>query len=106
MIYFCFAGGVDATRAMFGPLSSTVCTIQIFLKCICFGNFGILIFAITFTKFWFVCIWKAVRDIDDNFFATFIYFAMNAMVILAVAAKFYGPGAPVLNHVSFFKLLK
>lgn len=99
MIFYGFCLGIDAIRAVFGPLNPKLCTLQIIVKNVVYSNFGVAIFSITIVKFWFICICKAVPTVDDNFFATYIYITSYTINGLACAAKFYGPGVPVLNQV-------
>ena len=58
--------GLSVLRVCYGPLPIFLCNTAVFL-----GGFAILFAAITvamytFTRFMFVCIWKRMRQMDDD----------------------------------------
>ena len=58
--------GLTVLRVCYGSLPVFICNIAGFLKA-CAIMFGAIIVAMyTFTKFMFVCIWKRMRQMDDN----------------------------------------
>ena len=58
--------GLTVLRVCYGSLPVFLCNIAGFLKgcAIIFG--AIIIATYTFTRFLFVCIWKRMRQMDDN----------------------------------------
>ena len=58
--------------------------------------------AITATKFSFVCIYKSIPLMEDNFLSRVIYATSNTISILGAAAKLYLPGRPILNVVNTY----
>ena len=58
--------GLTVLRVCYGSLPFFLCNITGFLKA-CAIMFGAIIIATyTFTRFMFVCIWKRMRQMDDN----------------------------------------
>ena len=58
--------GLIVLRVCYGPLPIFLCNFIGFLKgcAIVFGNITMVMN--TFTRFMFVCIWKRMRQMDDN----------------------------------------
>ena len=66
IFYIIVIYGIVVLRVCYGPLPIFLCNIAVFLS-----GFAILFVAITvtmytFTRFMFVCIWKRMRQMDDN----------------------------------------
>ena len=58
--------GLRVFRVCYGPLPIFICNIAGFLNA-CALLFGVLTVAMsTFTRFMFVCVWKRMRQMDDN----------------------------------------
>ena len=58
--------GLTVLRVCYGPLPIFLCNIVGFLK-VCCNLFGAITIAIyTLTRFMFVCIWKRMRQMNDN----------------------------------------
>ena len=58
--------GLTVIRVCYGSLPVFLCNVAGFLKG-CAIIFGAMIIAMyTFTRFMFVCIWKRMRQMDDN----------------------------------------
>lgn len=90
---------IDSLRAMIGPLPRTICQINIAMKNIVQVNVSLLALSMTMTKFAFLCIYKSIPMMDDNFLSTFGYILINLISILATVLKFYMPGRPPLNEL-------
>ena len=87
---------------MVGPLPYVVCTVNVCIKNIAHINVSLFTLAITATKFAFVCIYKSIPIMEDNFLSTVIYATSNTISILGAAAKLYLPGRPILNVVNTY----
>ena len=89
IIYYVIAGGIDATRVVFGPLPVVVCKFGAFLKVLTVTKFCLLSFAMTLTKFVFINVFNSIPVMDDTFLTFVINSNITLMTILATAAKFY-----------------
>ena len=89
IIYYVVAGGIDAIRAMFGPLPVPVCKIGAFLKVATVVKFCLLSFAMTLTKFVFIFIFKSIPVMDDSFLSFVINSNVTLWTFLTSSAKFY-----------------
>ena len=95
--------GLSVLRVCYGPLPIFLCNIAVFL-----GGFAILFAAITvamytFTRFMFVCIWKRMKQMDDNLIvriATIQAIVMSLLFSAATWLKVHGQGMGL--QVSFF----
>ena len=78
--------GLTVLRVCFGPLTVFLCNIAGFLKgcAVLFG--GIIIATYTLTRFMFVCIWKRMRQMDDNLIARIATIQAIFMCLLIQAA--------------------
>ena len=83
------AGGIDAIRAMFGPLPVPVCKIGAFLKVATVVKFCLHSFAMTLTKFVFIFIFKSIPVMDDSFLSFVINSNVTLWTFLTSSAKFY-----------------
>ena len=60
-------------RVWFGPLPLAICQIQGYFTFILVFNFCLLIvFTITLLKFMFICVWKRMREMNDDLIARII----------------------------------
>ena len=98
--------GLSVLRVCYGPLPIFLCNIAVFL-----GGFAILFAAITvamytFTRFMFVCIWKRMRQMDDNLIVRIATIQAIVMSILfTVITWIQLHGQTFGNQVSFFLFL-
>jgi hypothetical protein len=60
---------------------------------------AIILSALITAKFIFLCILKRLPTMDDDFITFCINTSSLGLSILFSAAKFYGPGRPVINQV-------
>ena len=58
--------GLTVLRVSYGPLPIFVCTMFGFFKGYALLFSAITIAMYTFTRFMFVCVWKRMRQMDDN----------------------------------------
>ena len=78
--------GLTVLRVCYGSLPVFLCNVAGFLKG-CAIIFGAIIIAMyTFTRFMFVCIWKRMRQIDDNLIVTIATIQALFMSLLIQAA--------------------
>ena len=79
--------GVTVLRVCYGPLPIFLCNISAFLY-----GFSILFAAITvamytFAKFMFVCVWKRMRQMDDNLIVRIATIQAIVLSLIFTAAK-------------------
>ena len=71
-MYGIVVGGIRTARILFGPLSFEICLLQgrttDFLIWCCL----LTMFSVTFFKFLYICVWKHMRDMNDDLIFTFI----------------------------------
>ena len=58
--------GLNVLRVCYGPLPFFLCNIAGFLKGCCNLFAALSVVMNTFIRFMFVCIWKQMRQMDDN----------------------------------------
>ena len=98
--------GLRVLRVCYGPLPIFLCNTAVFL-----GGFAILFAAITvamytFTRFMFVCIWKRMKQMDDNLIVRIATIQAVVMSLLFSAANWLKiHGQAVGLQVSFFSVL-
>ena len=98
--------GLSVLRVCYGPLPIFLCNTAVFL-----GGFAILFAAITvamytFTRFMFVCIWKRMKQMDDNLIVRIATIQAVVMSLLFSAANWLKiHGQAVGLQVSFFSVL-
>ena len=83
--------GLSVLRVCYGPLPKLFCNIYLFLN-----GFSILFATITvamytFARFMFVCVWKRMRQMDDNLIVRIATIQAIVMSLLFSAAE------PLLN---------
>ena len=59
----------------------------------------IILTVITILKFMFICIWKKMRVINDDFIARTVILCVSMLSFGLYLSKFLGPGKPVLNLI-------
>ena len=72
---------------------------NIFLKNLLCCNMLLTVLAITSTRFMFVCIYKSIPSMDDDFFANLLYRSINLISLLLVSIRVKSPGKYPLNYV-------
>ena len=94
--------GLRVLRVTYGPLPIFLCNIAGFLN-----GFAILFAAITvtmytFTRFMFVCIWKRMRQMDDNLIVRIATIQAIFLSLLFQAATWFQLQGQETIPVSFF----
>ena len=100
LVAYIFNNGLDNLRAIVGPLPPFMCKSIIFFKNFFHCNVSQFIVAITATKFCFVCIYKSIPTMNDNFLATFLYLTINMNSFIITTVMMELPGRYPLNFVS------
>ena len=100
VIWFCLLSGVDNLRAMIGPLPQSICFLNVFVKNVIHCNMILFVLAITSTKFMFVCIYKSIPTLNDNFIAILSYITINMISFLIVIVMVQLPGKYSMTYVS------
>ena len=103
VLYHLFCTTIDTLRSVVGPLPYAVCTVNVYVKNLAHINISLFSLAMTATKFAYVCIYKSIPIMEDNFLSTVIFTTSNTISILAAAAKLYLPGRPILNVVNIIQ---
>ena len=79
--------GLTVLRVSYGPLPIFFCNIAIFLNK-CAILFSVIIVAMyTFARFMFVCIWKRMRQMDDNLIVRIAMIQAIVMSLLFTAVS-------------------
>ena len=98
--------GLTVLRVCYGPLPVFLCNIAGFLKA-CAVMFGAIIIAIyTFTRFMFVCIWKRMRQMNDNLIVGIATIQAIFMSLLFPAATWLQIQRQPTPPVSFFSAVQ
>ena len=100
VLYHLFCNTIDTLRSVVGPLPYAICTVNVYIKNLAHINISLFSLAMTATKFSFVCVYKSIPIMEDNFLSTVIFATSNIISILAAAAKLYLPGRPIMNVVN------
>lgn len=90
---------IDLIRILFGPLPLGICNLGIFGKNLFFASVSLLTVAATVTKFTFVCIFKSIPVMEDQFLSFYLFFSINIFSCLISFSRLYLPGRPLLNQV-------
>ena len=71
-MYGLVVGGIRGARIWFGPLPSEICYIQLWATNVMVWYCVLTIFFVSFFKFLYICVWKHMRDMNDDLLVTFI----------------------------------
>ena len=85
---------------MLGPLPDFICFSNVCLKNFIHCALMLTVLASTFTRFMFVCIFKSIPLMNDNFFANILSRCICLISIILVALRVKSPGKYPLNYVS------
>ena len=102
-IYFTIGNTFDTLRAVIGPLNLTVCRIGVLTKNWMFYNICFFTLLITLTKFTYICIFKSLPAMDDNFIALIMSLIVNLMTSMIIYVWMTLPGKEPLSVVSCIK---
>jgi hypothetical protein len=104
IFYAIVISGLRVLRVCYGPLPIFLCNITGFLNA-CSLLFAVLTIAMyTFTRFMFVCIWKRMRQMDDNLIVRIASIQAIVMTLFFQAASWSGSHFQGQPPVSFFYL--
>ena len=91
-LYATIVSGFHLLQAWFDTLPPWTCNCICWLKAF-ISLTGVILYAvITINKFTHVCIWKSVRQMDDNLLARFVIIWSCFISLLAVLMASLGPG--------------
>ena len=102
MFYAIVICGLRVLRVSYGPLPIFLCNIAGFLNGCAILFAAITVAMYTFTRFMFVCIWKRMRQMDDNLIvgiATIQAIVLSLLFTAASWLKLHGQGMG--HQVSF-----
>ena len=71
-MYGLVVGGIRGARIWFGPLPSEICYIQLWATNVNLWYCVLTIFFISLFKFLYICVWKHMRDMNDDLLVRFI----------------------------------
>ena len=71
-MYGLVVGGIKGARIWIGPLPSEICYIQLWATNVMIWYCVLMIFFVSFFKFLYICVWKHMRDMNDDLLVTFI----------------------------------
>ena len=100
--------GIEHSRIVFGPLSTTLCRLGSFIRVFSGSNILVLSLIIMGTRFMFVCVFRSIPVIDEVFLSRTINIIVNVFTFLGTLAKFYIEDRPnvaeVRNHKFYIDL--
>ena len=104
VFYVIVLHGLSVLRVCYGPLPILFCNIYLFLN-----GFSILFAAVTvamykFASFMFVCVWKRMRQMEDNLVVSIATIQALFMSLLFQAASWLQLQHQLTIPVSFFLL--
>ena len=71
-MYGLVVAGIRGARIWFGPLPSEICYVQVWATNVIVWYCVLTIFFMSFFKFLYICVWKHMRDMNDDLIVTFI----------------------------------
>ena len=71
-MYGLVVGGIRGARIWFGPLTSEICYFQVWATNVMVWYCVLTIFFMSFFKFLYICVWKHMREMNDDLLVTFI----------------------------------
>ena len=106
IFYAIVISGLRVFRVCYGPLPIFICNISGFLNACALLFAAITVAMSTFTRFMFVCVWKQMRQMDDNLIVRIATIQAIVMSILfTVITWIQLHGQTFGNQVSFFLFL-
>ena len=98
--------GLTVLRACYGPLPIFLCNILGYLNGFALLFVAITVVMYTITRFMFVCIWKRMRQMDDDLIvgiATIQAIVLSLFFTAASWLKLHGQGMGHQVSLSFFR---
>ena len=71
-LYGIFVCGINCCRVWFGPLPIEICNLQVWVSSIVVWYSFLTLFFISLAKFMYICIWKHMRDMNDDLIVTIL----------------------------------
>ena len=85
-IYGVVLCGIRNLRVWFGPLPSWICYLHVqFTQILIFEFVLFMVFYITLTRFLFICIWRRMREMNDDLIVAIL---VNCSMFLSMWATF------------------
>ena len=95
--------GLTVLRVSYGPLNTFLCDIAGFLNLFALMYIAMTMAMYTFTRFMLVCVWKRMRQMDDNLIVRIATIQAIVMsIVFTVITWIQLHGQPFGNQVSFF----
>ena len=99
--YQIICSGLNLLRAWIGPsLPSSICYFNLMMKGILSHGFLFLMLGIFVMKYLFICKWKQLRAVDDDFLARITVLCAFLFGFVLQLVKIIGPGRLPNNFVS------
>ena len=105
-VFQTIAGVINLTRAWIGPLPAFICYLNLLLKGGIANGFLFLMLGIFVMKYLFICKWKRLRPIDDDFVARITVLSAVFWGFGVQFSKLIGPGRYPNNFVSIHGVSK
>ena len=102
IFYAVVISGLRVLRVCYGPFPIFLCNITGFLNTFALLFSVLTVVMITFTRFMFVCIWKRMRQMDDNLLVRIATIQAIVMSLLFQAASWLQLQHQLTIPVSFF----
>mgnify|MGYP002630673295 CR=1 FL=1 len=104
MFYAIVICGPRVLRVLYGPLPVFLCNIAGFLNGCAILFAAITVTMYTFARFMFVCIWKRMRQMDDNLIVRIATIQAIVLSLLFQAATWFQLQGQETIPVSFFHI--
>ena len=99
---YTFGYGIENLRIFSGPLPLSICKIGTFIRVYEASSLMVLSLIITGTKFVFVCVYRSIPTMNDNFLSLVIVLNTNILILLFTMSKFYIEDKSLMAEVSNF----
>ena len=97
--------GLAVLRTCYGPLPLFLCNIAGFLNGCALLFASVTVVMYTFTRFMFVCIWKRMRQMDDNLIVSIATIQAIFMTLLIQAFTWFQLQRQPTIPVSLYKII-
>ena len=105
VIHYVIGNGIDALRAMFGPLPLGLCQFGTFVKGYVAVNLSMLTLSVTIIKFLLAYVYKSMPTMEDNFLSLVIVVTINIISFLATFGRMYANRKLHIHDVSSIKCI-
>ena len=97
--------GITVLRVSYGPLNTFLCDIVGFLNIFALMYIAMTMATHTFTRFMLVCIWKRMRQMDDNLIVRIATIQAIVMSLFFTGATWFQLQSQPTMPVSFFIII-